>query len=52
MNVLIAGDDPITRLIFQRADEHQGHTCLVAQDGLEAWQLVQAHGGTSSSATG
>jgi two-component system chemotaxis response regulator CheY len=45
MNVLIAGDDAITRLMFQRGDEHQGHTCLVAQDGLDAWQLFQAHRG-------
>src|SRR5437764_14773286 len=43
MNVLIAEDDAMTRLMLQRAVEHQGHACLVAQDGLEAWQLFQAH---------
>ena len=43
MNVLIAEDDAMTRLMLQRAVEHDGHTCLVAQDGLEAWQLFQAH---------
>jgi DNA-binding response OmpR family regulator len=43
MNVLIADDDALTRLMLQRAVEHQGHACLVAQDGLEAWQLFQAH---------
>ena len=43
MNVLIAEDDALTRLMLQRAVEHQGHACLVAQDGLEAWQLFQAH---------
>jgi CheY-like chemotaxis protein len=43
MNVLIAEDDALTRLMPQRAAEHQGHACLVAQDGLEAWQLFQAH---------
>jgi sigma-B regulation protein RsbU (phosphoserine phosphatase) len=43
MNVLIAEDDALTRLMLQRAIEHQGHACLVAQDGLEAWQLFQAH---------
>ena len=43
MNVLIAEDDAMTRLMLQRAVEHQGHACLVAQDGLQAWQLLQAH---------
>jgi sigma-B regulation protein RsbU (phosphoserine phosphatase) len=43
MNVLIAEDDALTRLLLQRAVEYQGHACLVAQDGLEAWQLFQAH---------
>ena len=42
MNVLIAEDDALTRLMLQRAVEHHGHACLVAQDGLEAWQLFQA----------
>jgi DNA-binding response OmpR family regulator len=31
------------RLMLQRAVEHHGHACLVAQDGLKAWQLFQAH---------
>jgi signal transduction histidine kinase len=43
MNVLIAEDDALTRLMLQRAVAHQGHACLLAQDGLEAWQLFQAH---------
>jgi DNA-binding response OmpR family regulator len=43
VNVLIAEDDAMTRLMLQRAVEHHGHACLVAQDGLEAWQLFQAH---------
>ena len=43
MNVLIAEDDALTRLMLQCAVEHQGHACRVAQDGLEAWQLFQAH---------
>src|ERR671924_2239364 len=43
MNVLIADDDAMMRLMLQRAVEHQRHACLVAQDGLEAWQLFQAH---------
>ena len=32
MNVLIAEDDAMTRLMLQRAVEHHGHVCLVAQD--------------------
>jgi len=36
MNVLIAEDDAMTRLVLQRPVEHDGHACLVAQDGLEA----------------
>jgi CheY-like chemotaxis protein len=43
MHVLIAEDDAMTRLMLQWAVEHQGHACLAAQDGLEAWQLFQAH---------
>src|SRR5919201_295075 len=43
MNVLIAEDDAMTRLMLQRVVEHEGHACLVAQDGLEAWQLFQVH---------
>jgi DNA-binding response OmpR family regulator len=39
MNVLIAEDDAMTGVMLQRAVEHQCHACLVAQDGLEAWQL-------------
>jgi DNA-binding response OmpR family regulator len=43
MNVLIAEDDALTRLMLQRAVEHHGHACLLAHDGLAAWQLFQAH---------
>ena len=43
MNVLIAEDDAVTCLMLQRAVEHHGHACLLAQDGLQAWQLFQAH---------
>ena len=43
MNVLIAEDDAMMRLMLQRAVEHHGHACLVAQDGLQAWQLFQSH---------
>jgi DNA-binding response OmpR family regulator len=43
MNVLIAEDDALTRLMLQRAVAHHGHACLVAEDGRAAWQLFQAH---------
>ena len=42
MNVLIAEDDALTRFMLQRAVERHGHVCL-ASDGLQAWQLGQAH---------
>jgi len=53
MNVLIAEDDALTRLMLQRAIEHHGHACLVAQDeppdlvpldvmrpGLDGWEVL------------
>jgi DNA-binding response OmpR family regulator len=43
MNVLIAEDDALTHLSLQCVVEHQSHVCLLAQDGLEAWRLLQAH---------
>ncbi len=41
MKVLIAEDDAISRTILQRAIEKFGHECLVAEDGLQAWELYQ-----------
>ncbi len=41
MKVLIAEDEPVSRMILKRAIEKSGHECLVAKDGLEAWQLFQ-----------
>jgi two-component system chemotaxis response regulator CheY len=38
MRVLIADDDPVSRLILQRAVQLLQHECLVATDGLEAWE--------------
>jgi two-component system, cell cycle response regulator len=37
MHILIADDDPGTRLIVAAAVERLGHTCTVAEDGAEAW---------------
>ncbi|HEV7207455.1 MAG TPA: diguanylate cyclase [Mycobacteriales bacterium] len=39
MKVLVADDDAVSRLMLQGAVEALGHTCLVAEDGAQAWQL-------------
>ncbi len=41
MRILIAEDDILSRTILRRAVEKLGHECLVAADGLEAWELFQ-----------
>jgi two-component system cell cycle response regulator len=41
MKVLIAEDEPVSRMILHRAIVKSGHECLVAKDGIEAWQLFQ-----------
>lgn len=41
MRVLIAEDSAMGRLLLQRAVESFGHTCIVATDGLQAWELFQ-----------
>jgi diguanylate cyclase (GGDEF)-like protein len=38
MHILIADDDPGTRLIVAAAVERLGHECTVADDGAEAWR--------------
>jgi two-component system chemotaxis response regulator CheY len=38
MHILIADDDPGTRLIVTAAVERLGHTCTVVEDGVEAWE--------------
>ena len=42
MRVLIAEDDAVSRMILRRAVEKFGHECLVAEDGLRAWELFQS----------
>lgn len=42
MRILIAEDDPGSRLILQMAVEQFGHECLIAEDGLEAWTLFRS----------
>jgi two-component system, cell cycle response regulator len=39
VKVLIAEDDTLTRRILQRAATSLGHECLLAKDGLEAWDI-------------
>ena len=41
MDVLIADDDPGTRLLVSAAVEQLGHRCTVAEDGSEAWRRYQ-----------
>jgi two-component system chemotaxis response regulator CheY len=38
MHILIADDDPGTRMIVGAAVERLGHECTVAEDGAEAWR--------------
>ena len=40
MRVLIADDDPTSRIILHAMVTRLGHECLVAEDGLRAWELV------------
>lgn len=41
MKVLIAEDSATPRLILLQALERLGHQCLVAADGVEAWELFR-----------
>lgn len=41
MNVLIADDDPTSRLLVREAVERAGHQCTVAEDGAEAWRRFE-----------
>jgi diguanylate cyclase (GGDEF)-like protein len=42
MHVLIADDDPGTRLTISAAVERLGHRCTVTEDGAAAWRAYQA----------
>ena len=41
MRVLIAEDSAMGRLLLQHAVEALGHECLVATNGLEAWETFE-----------
>jgi diguanylate cyclase (GGDEF)-like protein len=42
MRVLVADDEPTSRLLARRAIERLSHDCEVAADGLIAWEMLQA----------
>jgi diguanylate cyclase (GGDEF)-like protein len=42
MHILIADDDPGTRLTVSAAIERLGHRCTVTEDGAAAWRAYQA----------
>jgi two-component system cell cycle response regulator len=42
MKILIAEDEPSSRLVLKKAIEKLGHECLVAEDGHQAWALFQS----------
>jgi two-component system cell cycle response regulator len=44
MKVLIADDSPTPRLLLKRELERLGHECIVAEDGLQAWDMFQGSG--------
>jgi PleD family two-component response regulator len=39
MHILIADDDPVSRVYLRAAVERLGHRCTVAYDGAVAWEL-------------
>lgn len=41
LKVLIAEDDMVSRRILRSVVERLGHECLVAADGMEAWEIYQ-----------
>ena len=43
MKILIAEDDRITRLLLQKFLTAWGHEILMANDGVEAWEMFQEH---------
>jgi DNA-binding response OmpR family regulator len=42
MRVLIAEDDPTSRLLLETVLKRKGHHVVAANDGIEAWELLQA----------
>jgi two-component system cell cycle response regulator len=44
VKILIADDSPTPRLLLKRELERLGHECIVAEDGLQAWEMFQGSG--------
>jgi sigma-B regulation protein RsbU (phosphoserine phosphatase) len=44
MKILLAEDSAASRFLLQRAVEELGHECVVAEDGLQAWELYKRGG--------
>jgi sigma-B regulation protein RsbU (phosphoserine phosphatase) len=44
MRILLAEDSAASRFLLQRAVEELGHECVVAEDGLQAWELYKREG--------
>jgi sigma-B regulation protein RsbU (phosphoserine phosphatase) len=44
MKILLAEDSAASRFLLQRAVEELGHDCIVAEDGLQAWELYKSTG--------
>jgi serine phosphatase RsbU (regulator of sigma subunit) len=44
MKILLAEDSAASRFLLQRAVEELGHECVVAEDGLQAWELYRSGG--------
>src|SRR5436853_570903 len=44
MKILLAEDSAASRFLLQRAVEELGHECVVAEDGLQAWDLYRGGG--------
>jgi two-component system chemotaxis response regulator CheY len=42
MKVLVADDDPTSRLIAKVAVEHLGHECRTTSDGTDAWETFRS----------
>lgn len=43
MNILVADDDPTSRLIVQTALRSLGHECHTVSDGIQAWDAFRSH---------
>src|SRR5438552_2190224 len=42
LNILIAEDEVVSRLVLKRAIDGFGHECRVANDGDAAWEMFQS----------